>query len=55
MLELQLSNFNVSLVWFLNLFGVKVLISSLPNIQQGTIREFLWKAPAEDSSILFAK
>ena len=32
-LELPSSNFNVLSVWFLNLFGIKVLISSLPNIQ----------------------
>ena len=42
-LELQSSNFNVSLVWFLNLFGVKVLISSSPNIQQTTIGNFCGK------------
>ena len=51
--ELWSSNFNMSLVWLLNLFGVKVLISSIPNIQQATIRDILWKTLAEDSSNLF--
>ena len=45
----------VELVWFLNLFGVKVLISNLLKEQQATIMEFLWKTLAEDSIDLFAK
>ena len=40
-LQLWSSIFNVSLDWFLNLFGVKVLFSSILTVQQVTIREFL--------------
>ena len=54
-LELRSSNFNVSLVWFLNLLGVKVLISSLPKVQQAYITKILWKALVEESTIFFAK
>ena len=49
------SNFNVSLVWFFNLFRAIVLISSLLKEQQATISEFSWKTLAEESTGLFAK
>ena len=47
------SSFNVSLVWFLNLFGVKVRISNLPKVQQVTITEFLWKCADMESPDFF--
>ena len=49
------SNFNVSLVWFFNLFRAIVLISSLLKEQQIAISEFSWKTLAEESTDLFAK
>ena len=42
-LELRSSNFNVSSVWFLNLFGIKVLISSLPKIYKPQLGNFCEK------------
>ena len=42
-LELRSSNFNVSSVWFLNLFGIKVLISSLPKIYKPQLGNFCKK------------
>ena len=49
------SNFSVFLVWFLNLFGAKALLSSLLKKQQATIRKFSWKTLAEESTDLFTK
>ena len=49
-LQLWPSIFSVSLDWFLNLFGVKVLISSIPKVQQATLMEFSWKTPALESA-----
>ena len=34
LLQFWPSSFNISLVWFLNLFGAKVMTSSLPKVQQ---------------------
>ena len=47
------SSFNVSLVWFFNLFGVKVWILNLRKVQQVTIREFLWKCAGMESPDFF--
>ena len=40
-LQLWQGSSNVSFVWFLNLFGVEVVILNLPKVQQATIMEFL--------------
>ena len=45
-LQLWASSFDVSLVWVLNPFGVR--ISNLPKLQQATTREFSWKIPVEE-------
>ena len=42
--QLWPSSFSFSLVWFLNLFVVKVRIWNPPKVQQATIREFLSKS-----------
>ena len=47
------SSFNVSLVWFLNLFGVKVWILNLRKVQRVTINEFLWKCAGMESPDFF--
>ena len=39
-LQLWPSSFNVSLDWLLNVFCVKVMISSIEKIQQATLKEF---------------
>ena len=49
MILIVASSFNVLLVSFLNLFGVKVQISNLQKVQQVTIREFLWKCAEMES------
>ena len=48
-LQLWASSFDVSLVWVLNPFGVR--ISNLPKLQQATTREFSWKIPVEERPI----
>ena len=45
-LQLWASSFDVSLVWVLNPFGVR--ISNLPKLQQAATREFSWKIPVEE-------
>ena len=52
-LQLWPSSFNVPLVWFLNLFGVKAQIWNLPKVQQVTIRKFLWKRAEMESADFF--
>ena len=49
--QLWPSIFNVLLDWF----GVKGLISSIPKVQQATLRDILWKAPALESANLYVK
>ena len=51
--QLWPSSFNVSLVSFSNLFGVKVRISNLSNAEKVTIREFLWKRTEMESDDYF--
>ena len=47
------SSFNVSLVWFFILVGVKVRISNLPKVQQVKIKKFLWKCAEMESPDFF--
>ena len=46
--------FELPLVWFLNLLGVKILDLNLPIVQQATIREFLWKPTEMERANSFA-
>ena len=43
-LQLWPGSFNLSLAWFLNLFGVKVLILSLPKVLQATLSGIFTKS-----------
>ena len=51
--QLWPSSFSFSLVWFLNLFVVKVRIWGPPKVQQATIREFLSKHADTESADFF--